>query len=261
MNGLNKINVSSSSSRQPGRPIAGFTLIELLVVIAIIAILAAMLLPALSRAKEKARQTQCVNNQRQIGLGFFMYVQDNNDAYPVQRGWAAAGGQRGKQVEGSKVPPGIRPQLGADEWPTNRPINPFVPNVETWHCPSDKGDSGYDGVNCFIEFGNSYAPQYRDDSFRTKHVCGVPKDFVDEARPSIKAGEVALKPTTKIVQGDWNWHGWHSTSKNTGVWHNFRNQRRFNMLFGDGHVVFYQFPESIVTSMWSPPPDRDYLWW
>jgi prepilin-type N-terminal cleavage/methylation domain-containing protein/prepilin-type processing-associated H-X9-DG protein len=60
----------------------GFTLIELLVVIAIIAILAALLLPALSAAKKKAGQTACLNNQKQLGAGMMMYVDENGGAFP-----------------------------------------------------------------------------------------------------------------------------------------------------------------------------------
>ena len=66
----------------PITPKKGFTLIELLVVIAIIAILAAVLLPALAKAKEKAKTTACINNNRQIGTAIMMYIQDNNNFLP-----------------------------------------------------------------------------------------------------------------------------------------------------------------------------------
>ena len=74
-----KLEMKTSRNRN------GFTLIELLVVIAIIAILAALLLPALAAAKEKARQISCLNNLKEKGVALFMYAGDNRDLVPVCR--------------------------------------------------------------------------------------------------------------------------------------------------------------------------------
>jgi prepilin-type N-terminal cleavage/methylation domain-containing protein/prepilin-type processing-associated H-X9-DG protein len=245
--------------RRPSHGRKGFTLIELLVVIAIIAILAALLLPALARAKEKAKAVQCASNQHQIGLGWLMYVQDNADIYPLIRGWGGAGGQRGTPTA---VTLWLDPYFGISVEATNRPLNKYVSNVAVWRCPSDRGDANYGAKNCFIEYGNSYVTQHNADSWRTAHVTAdIDPAWAGSARP-IKGSDVARSAANKIIQGDWEWeNSGFDVNDPSSWWHNSRGQRRQNMLFGDGHVVFYLFPQEIKNWTFSPLPDPSFLWW
>jgi hypothetical protein len=66
-----------------------------------------------------------------------MYVDDNGDSYPRQRGWGAAGGKKGTYSRDASVGASFGVSVDA----TNRPLNVYVPAIETWHCPSDKGDA------------------------------------------------------------------------------------------------------------------------
>ena len=120
----------------------GFTLIELLVVIAIIAILSAILFPVFSRAREKARQSTCTSNLKQLMVGIQMYVQDHDEAYPM-----------------SAFP------AGSCVATMNSQIMPYVKNDNLGRCPSEP--QAMDVVQMFALYGGPCPGTPRYTSYTT----------------------------------------------------------------------------------------------
>jgi len=117
---------------------SAFTLIELLVVIAIIAILAAILFPVFAKVREKARQTSCLSNQKQIGLGLIQYVQDYDESYPIyNNNWS------------NGVPPSC--------WPSK--VYAYVKSAQVFACADDiSTNPGTDGVLSYAMNSNLNGP-------------------------------------------------------------------------------------------------------
>jgi prepilin-type N-terminal cleavage/methylation domain-containing protein/prepilin-type processing-associated H-X9-DG protein len=126
-----------SSSRQR----VGFTLIELLVVIAIIALLAAILFPVFARARENARKSSCLNNLKQLSVGFMQYTQDYDETLPNLGGYSAAADSGQWIVTPSPVGTACSPNNTSTTIAPCRPelgsIYSYVKNTQVYICPSD----------------------------------------------------------------------------------------------------------------------------
>jgi prepilin-type N-terminal cleavage/methylation domain-containing protein/prepilin-type processing-associated H-X9-DG protein len=200
----------------------GFTLIELLVVIAIIAILAALLLPALTQAREKARQIVCMSNEKQISLGIVLYGDDRSENMC---------GERMGVGMGLGWPPPAKPNSGL-VWTWRFAILPYTSGTNgaanLWACPSmpPSWDSSLEEVDDDVKSSYGIA---EDTFWGTYGILGVHSVPVASIR----------KPAQMVLIGDSRWPGPGITARFLDwdyAWMGFWHTHRCNYAYWDGHV-------------------------